>query len=456
MTKIDKARVRDIIDDFAKEIEIQKISGGKPEYSVIYFREDYKNKRERKIYDVPIGLLRFRKDNGRIRADVISYEKETGVLDEKKTETQDELRNMLAKNDPEKNLELKKLILHDGQREPAIITCDGFLINGNRRKMVIDGINKEIPGRVKYMKVVILPGNNEEGGPPTLLEIEMIENRYQQQKEGKADYTKFNTALSIKRKTEMGMTLDEQLRDDPYYADLTEKQFTKEKKNFQEEYLKPLDCIDRYLETLGREGLYNTIVSGSGDREGRWQAFLDYYKSVYKKIIDEKQRLDNLHINESDVGKIEDIAFKIIRQRVFTGQKAHQIMRNMTEWIKIPDAKKELFEITKIPHKLDNQETIDESGKEVDENTKDKIWVNKNRTILERQIIKAKQIYEHEKFTETPIDLLEAALRKLEDDDLVIQAIARTDIPKTKYLIKRIKEVIGDLETELYHHEKKN
>ncbi len=109
---------------------------------------------------------------------------------------------------------------------------------------------------------------------------------------------------------------------------------------------------DRYLETLDREGLYTTIASGIGDREGRWQAFLDYYNHVYKKIIDSKQRID-LGVSENEVGKIEDVAFKIIRKREFKGLgKAHQIIRDLSKWIKNPKAKKELFELNKISHDL--------------------------------------------------------------------------------------------------------
>ena len=160
--------------------------------------------------------------------DVISYEKEFGVLNEKTKESQEELRKMLDKNDPEKNDELERSISHEGQREPAIITCDGFLINGNRRKMILERINNKKPGSIKSMKVVVLPGKKDPGGPPTLVEIEEIENRYQHQSEGKAEYTKFNTALSIQRKIDMGMTLEEQLRDDPIYAGLTRRNSEKQ------------------------------------------------------------------------------------------------------------------------------------------------------------------------------------------------------------------------------------
>jgi len=83
------------------------------------------------------------------------------------------------------------------------------------------------------MKVVILPGKDstKEGGPPTLLEIEKIENRYQLQSDGKSEYYGFDRALSIKRKIQIGLSLEDQLRDDPRYAEATDAQLDKAVKN---------------------------------------------------------------------------------------------------------------------------------------------------------------------------------------------------------------------------------
>jgi len=121
---------------------------------------------------------------------------------------------------------LSDSLAHIGQNEPAVITCDGFLINGNRRKMVLERLAKK-PGVSEFMKVVILPGPNDPGGPPTLIEIEQLENRYQLQSEGKSEYYGFDRALSIKRKTELGFSLRDQLRDDPKYANAPEKELEK-------------------------------------------------------------------------------------------------------------------------------------------------------------------------------------------------------------------------------------
>ncbi|HKI60980.1 MAG TPA: hypothetical protein VKA31_01685, partial [Mariprofundaceae bacterium] len=167
MPQITKPVEREIIEDFAKEIKSKKIATAKPSTAVIKFRTDVKDGIERPIEKVPLEILRFRKDNGRIASDVMDHEKQVGPLDEKDSNDQATIRRFLENKDPEKTNILTKTIMHEGQREPAIITCDGFLVDGNRRKMVMDRLHESYPGRedYAYMKVVILPGPGEEGGP---------------------------------------------------------------------------------------------------------------------------------------------------------------------------------------------------------------------------------------------------------------------------------------------------
>ena len=136
-TKITTDPERKIIAEFAKEVKEKAEAGPSPEFTVIDFRNDRQRGKagERKVYFVPTDILRFRKDNGRIAADVMSYEKLNGGLIENSADTQQILRKFLLGLDKENNEKLKHSIQHAGQIEPAIITCDGFLINGNRRKM---------------------------------------------------------------------------------------------------------------------------------------------------------------------------------------------------------------------------------------------------------------------------------------------------------------------------------
>lgn len=451
MDEITKSKTREIIDDFAKEIDSAKTIGPKPAKAVIDFRNERTDGFERDVYHVPVELLRYRKDNGRICSDVKSYEKYNGVLDEKSTKAQKLIRDFLKDKDPEKTEELLRSIRHAGQDQAAIITCDGFLINGNRRKMVLEMLSEE---GFKTMKVVILPGRNDPGGPPTLLEIEKIENRYQLQSDGKAEYSNFDKALSIKRKIDLGMSLREQLKDDPVHAGCSEKEFENVIKQYEDNYLKPLECIDRYLEQLNRTGIYNSIATGIGDREGRWQAFLDYYNCVYKQLKDPKRRL-KYGIEEDGVGDIEEIAFKIIRKREFPDlPKVHKIMRDLPKWLSNKDSEKELLKLRNIEIKLPQKDCLEEDGSECDERKKDKIWGRKHATEIIRQVKKARDYFEHKKERETPLTLLRAALNKLNHDDMDSSALSIDDYQKAMKLAKDIQERAHELETEFYRNQK--
>ncbi len=118
---ITKPITREIIENFADEINRRKDRGPKPSTEVIFFRREHIDGIERPVYQVPIDkLLRFRKDNGRIRSDVESYEKLYHPLLEKSADAQEIIRKFLKEKDPELTKILKSSILHSGQREPAI------------------------------------------------------------------------------------------------------------------------------------------------------------------------------------------------------------------------------------------------------------------------------------------------------------------------------------------------
>jgi len=439
MTNISKNQPRPLIKEFAYDVLKSRIEiiNSEP----IPFRDDKIVRKIRKAYKVPIELLRFRKDNGRIASDVITWENSKGPINEFTDYGQSVLRNFLEMKDPGPTAELTNTLVKEGQDEYAVITADGFLINGNRRKMVLTNLLEKYKGdeKYKYLNVVILPGESDPEPLPTLLEIEQLENRYQYRRTGKAEYYNFDKALSIKRKVDMGMSLDEQLRDDPNYSELSPAEFKKERIAFEEDYIKPLECIDKYLGYLGRPGHYNTVSEGRGDSEGRWQAFLDYYKQVYKKLLDEKQRI-KLGIQEDEIGKIENVAFKIIRKREINGvdKKAHQIMRDFPRLISNPDVKKELFLLTKIDFGLPKNEILNEEGKEVDEKTKDTIWNNKNGKDIIWHVKKAYEILDHKKEHDTPLSLLNAALDKLNHSDMIVENIELAKLDEAMKLCKSI------------------
>ena len=347
MTAITKPAPREIIDDFTKEIREKRQHTVKPSTDVINFRTDIADGVERPVWRVPIEILRYRKDNGRIASDILDYERNIGVLDERDDQAQAQIREFLEQKDPERTAVLSKSILHAGQKEPAIITCDGFLINGNRRKMVMDKLHAQYPDNdtFGYMKVVILPGIDDEGGPPDLLEIEKIENRYQLQSDGKSEYYGFDRALSIQRKITLGLSLQEQLSDDPRFARATEADLAKAIKECQKTFLDPLACVDRYLKQFGREGLYRTISTGMSDpRVAGRRSSTTATRMHATSVIQSAE--SNIGIEDDEIGVIEEAAFDIIRLRAVPGMpKVHVIMRELPKYCRTKDGKRAVKKI---------------------------------------------------------------------------------------------------------------
>lgn len=453
-----KQITREIIDDFAEEIHVKRSPGPKPSKMVINFRTEMQDGVERDVVRVPIEILRYRKENGRIASDVKDYESNVGVLDENNEQAQKVIEEFLKEKDPEKTSVLKSTLAHIGQQEPAIITCDGFLVNGNRRKMVMEQLRREFPedDRYTYMKVVVLPGKGDEGGPPTLLEIEKLENRYQLQSDGKADYYGFDRALSIKRKIEMGLSLEEQLRDDPLYARATKAELAKAVKDYQENYLEPLECVDRYLRQFKRAGQYRTVSTGMGDPEGRWQAFIDYSNTYRRSLCNPKKRIE-LDIEEDIIGAIEAAAFDIIRIRTIPEEpKVHNIMRNLAKYCSTKDGKRAILKIAdKVDPILPRHELVDEHNEPLSPAEVDAKWIANNQEEIIYNVKKAIKNFGQKKEKETPIGLLEAALKKLNHDDMDLSTIALVDTQKARGILRDIQDRADELDTELFEFEKK-
>lgn len=448
MEEITKESPRVIVSDFAADIERTKTLGPKPETTIINFRNQKRDKIESRVYSVPIELLRFRKENGRIASDVSSYEKEHGVIIENDAEGQKVLAGFLKSKDPDQTDILKKSVMQTGQDEPAIITCDGFLINGNRRRLVL-GMLLEETNKAEFsrMKVVILPGESGEGGPPTIKEIEQIENRYQSHKDGKSEYSRFDKALSTRRKMGLGLSLEELLRDDPVHSGKTPIELKKEIKKYQEEYLEPLECADRYLASIGREGMYNLISSNVGGKENRWEAFIDYSK-LYRKLNNSTERA-KLGVEENDVAKIEAAVFNLIRVRDFSniGMKLHMLVRDIPKYLKHDLGKKEIFSISRLPEvEVEKAQTAEDA---------DKKWIKKNHTQTVKSVLKAKEYYDHKDDQEKPIVLLKQALDKLNHARMDSENVGIGDLTEAIVIAEDIRNRADELKREFYSHQKK-
>ena len=114
MEPITTPKYREIIEDFASEIRRRRTKASPPRTAVINFRDEHRKGIEREVWEVPIELLRYRKDNGRISIEVASYEKLYKPLLEKDKKTQEILANFLEQKDPDLTDILIKSIKNSG------------------------------------------------------------------------------------------------------------------------------------------------------------------------------------------------------------------------------------------------------------------------------------------------------------------------------------------------------
>ena len=293
--------------------------------------------------------------------------------------------------------------------------------------------------KFEMMRVVVLP----EGA--TELDIQKIENRYQLQSEGKSEYQGLNRAIKIKRNIEKGFTLEAQLRDDPNYHELPPKEFDKTVKQFEKEYLKPLECADRYLDTFNRNGLYNTISESAGDSEGRWQA-LKEYSNLYSGTLENKGKLNEYKINENEIGKIENAIFKIIRKRSLNSKelestigKLYDFVRKAPKYLKNLEAKKFLLKIAdEVNEDIPDELKFDKEGNKYDERDIDEKWGNHFKKEILGNLIHAHKAVANQQDRDKPLELLLDALKKLKHDNLKIENMDVSYYDKAMDLTKQI------------------
>jgi len=179
------------------------IKGAKPEFKSTLIVEGVPKLLP--IYKIPINLLKFNIENGRFVAEKIKYEK-----DEKITLNPDNsghnkhfIKLLLADDDPDSTKLLEDLKKY-GQRQPGVITHDGYVINGNRRMAALMKLDQEDPSsKYKYLLVHILSKNI---APHEVYKIEVdlqIRDKYIK------DYNPINRLLKIKDGLNKGIGIKE-------------------------------------------------------------------------------------------------------------------------------------------------------------------------------------------------------------------------------------------------------
>ncbi|MGB2862704.1 MAG: hypothetical protein WBC05_05195 [Sedimentisphaerales bacterium] len=280
------------------------------------------------IYSFDTNDLVFNKANGRIKAEVSEKESELGrQLDIFDKEDQKIIKAMLLAIRTEENEKIKADIEKAGQENPGIITCDGRLINGNRRKAIIEELYEETKDdKFRYIDVHVLPSDIAKD------ELWLIEAGIQMSAPQQLDYSPINHLLKLREGERAGLKPDEMASRIYGYS-----------KDDLEKDLQRLTLIDEYLRSfLQKEDRYY-LVNGLNEH------FIDLQNNISWAQHPTGRIRRDWTWDESDINELKLVSFYFIRKRMphMRVRDIRNLFATKGSWIKTRKALDVELELTK-------------------------------------------------------------------------------------------------------------
>lgn len=237
-------------------------------------------------YRLPLDFTYYNIKNGRFAAEYVDLVKNEGrELDPKDTEDSKKIQSLLFELDPKQSRILEKDLQQYGQKDPGIITYDGFVINGNRRRSVLEELGSLGHSEFKFIEVARLPPN------VSSQDLWKLEAGIQLSKNVQVEYGPINELLKFKEGIEAGLTPIEIANS--LYGGFKEKDIL--------DKLEQLKLIIEYLNYIGEPGVFNRA------------------KGIHEHFIDLRNVLNNFRkigANPDEVVSAKRIGFQLIHDGV--------------------------------------------------------------------------------------------------------------------------------------------
>lgn len=153
------------------------------------------------VYRIPLEMTFYNIKNGRFAAEYAELVKKMGrEMDPLNGDDSARIQKLLVDLEPRQHGILQDDIKKNGQKDPGIITHDGFVINGNRRRSVLEALVSAGQSKFRYIEVGILPTN------VTAKDLWMIEAGIQMARNVQLDYGPINELLKFKEGIDAGLS----------------------------------------------------------------------------------------------------------------------------------------------------------------------------------------------------------------------------------------------------------
>lgn len=272
--------------------------------------------RTENVYRIPLDYLIYNKYNGRIGSDVLSYEKQNGVLNAELDGDKAIIEKFLYDSKVDRNKTTMESLLKNGQQRYGIVTSDGTIVDGNRRAMLLNrlfykreelGYSYEEVEKCKYFLAIILPDDAEEK------DIQQLETIYQMGEDDKLDYNPIEKYLKCKELKRLGFS-EEDIAG-----------FMSEKPSQIKEWINVLDLMEDYLKEYDYEGIYTRLEKTEGPFVD-----LENYLDSYKKKKSNVRNADWAY-SDSDISDLKLVCFDYIRAR-YEGKEFRDIRSMLSKY----------------------------------------------------------------------------------------------------------------------------
>ena len=349
-------------------------------------------------YRLPLDLTFYNIRNGRFAAEYVDLvEKEGRELDPKNPDDTEKIQSLLIELDPKQSRILEKDLQQHGQRDPGIITYDGLIINGNRRRSVLEELISLGHSEFKFIDVARLPPN------VSSQDLWKLEAGLQLSRNVIVQYGPINELLKFKQGIDSGLTpieIASSLYGGFKETDILDK-------------LEQLKLIIEYLNFIGEPGVFNKA------------------KGIHEHFIDLRNVLNNFRkigANPDEIVSAKRIGFQLIHDGV-----PQREIRKIKEILANEKSKKEFWHAIEYSKP---EEANQKREKRIRAELNDECTAS--RTIFNKCLDSTKALSE----SQQPEKLLRRAITNLESIDYDSSLLQNSEIQS---LVSDIESIIEKL-----------
>jgi len=402
------------------------------------------------IYRFRTSDLLFNRANGRIRSSILAWESEEGkMVDPYSPDGQRVIREFLLSIREDENDKIQDDLLQNGQLQPGIVTCDGVVVNGNRRKALLEQLYDVTHEEChQYLEAHVLPRSIEKS------ELWLIEAGIQLSAPQQLDYSPINHLLKLREGVDSGLDI-ENMASRIYGVDVERLRRD----------LARLGLIDEYLrDYLCKPGRYYLI-------EGKNEHFIDL-QNVLERVVTPRGVRKDWTPDESDFAELKLVAFHLIRGKfphmrirdlrdLFLRESSWQDLKKVVGLTTSTDSVGEEAAEEETPTEADDDDYVettedDEGDASLATVERDRVeeeqWVKQRKGQLKSAFQDAKEQLQIEKDREQPLALARRALRNMEAiredsvgaekpelDDVLRRILERTNVLRDRFRRRRKK-----------------